>query len=124
MNEITKNMECLLSFLTILSVVHGDFFNAFCSFLSPSMKYSILLNTISMKIVCGHAHPHHNLPKTDVNNTIKTTKVNIVNPKRKKSCGQNIKPKIMNLRSSTFSNKIGLPFTLMNGNANIIARKK
>ncbi len=109
---------CLLPFFINLSVVHGAFASAFCLLASPSIKYSIFLNTISMKMVCGQVHPHQSLPNTEVNKTMNTTKVNMVSPNRKKSCGQNTSPKMMNFRSITFNNNKGLPFTSMNGMPN------
>src|SRR6185369_2286805 len=82
------------------------------------MKYSIFRKTISMKMVCGQAHPHHILPKITVNKMMNTTNVIMASTKRKKSCGQNAMPKTMNFRSIILKSITGCPFTLMKGQAN------
>ena len=68
--ERAKKMPCLSIFLNPLPALQGPLFSARCSWASPSMKYSILRNTISISTVCGHSQPHHTRPNTAVNSTI------------------------------------------------------
>src|SRR5436309_2329268 len=111
-------MECFATFFKVLSVFHGDLSRANCFEESPSIQYSILRKIISMKIVCGHAHPHHILPNTAVKRIIKTIKVISASTKRKKSCGQKGMPKTKNFRSMTLNSMEGWPLILMNGHEN------
>jgi hypothetical protein len=62
-----------------------------------------------MKIVCGHTHPQNNLPKAAVKRMMKTINVTIVRPKIKKSCGQNIFPKRINLALGILNKNNGCP---------------
>ena len=75
-----------------------------------------------MNIVCGQAHPQKTLPKMIVNKIMKTINVIVANPKMKKSCGQKIMPKIINLRSRTFNMNNGSPETLIKGNEKKITK--
>jgi len=64
--ESPKNTPCLISFLTVFRKVQGAASSARCAAASPSMKYSIFLNTISMSNVCGQVQPHQRRPKAAV----------------------------------------------------------
>ena len=113
--EREKNITNLATRFLIFSAFQGIARNCFCLPESPSIQYSILRKTISIKIVCGQAHPQNIRPNTTVNKMIKTTNVSMAIPKIKKSCGQNTMPNIINLRSSTLSINSGSLFTLING---------
>ena len=66
-------------------------------------------------MVCGHTHPQNNLPNAAVKRTMKIMKVTMVSPKMKKSCGQNIFPKMMNFDSGILKRNKGLPFNFIKG---------
>jgi len=68
-----------------------------------------------MKMVCGHAQPQKTRPNTTVKRIIKTMKVRNPIAKIKKSCGQKVMPKNINLRSRTLNMNNGVPFSLING---------
>ena len=102
-------------FFLIFSAVQGAFFSNFCLAASPSIRYSTFRNSISIKMVCGQTHPQNKRPNAAVNKTMKTIKVIIVTPKMKKSCGQNIFPKMINFASGILNRNKGLPFIFING---------
>ena len=106
---------CLIAFFRIFSPVHGPLFNKRCLAASPSIRYSTLRKSISIKIVCGQTHPQNKRPNAAVNKTMKTINVTIVNPKMKKSCGQNILPNRINFPSGILNKKNGLPFIFIKG---------
>ena len=113
--EIEKKTMNLITLFCIFFPFHGIAFNCFCCAASPSIQYSILRNTISIKMVCGQAHPQKILPNTTVNKITNTMNVSIPIPKIKKSCGQKIIPNMMNFRSRILSINNGSPFTFING---------
>jgi glycerol-3-phosphate dehydrogenase len=80
--EIIQKSECLSVFLRIFSAFQGMRFSACCLGASPSIQYSNLRNTISMKTVCGQAHPQNNRPKATVNTMINTTNKIMVIPNK------------------------------------------
>lgn len=98
----------------IFSVFHGCASRRICLFLSPSIRYSILRKTLSIKIVWGHIHPQKILPNTTVKSVMKINPVMapIVRIKVLRvewlSENKNSRSKILNLRT-------GLPFIFRNG---------
>src|SRR5689334_17004513 len=74
-SEIKIKRMCLEDFFRNLEVEIGSLFNLRWAGASPSIQYSIFLNTISINNVCGHIQPHHTLPKTTVKRIMKTKKV-------------------------------------------------
>ncbi len=73
-------------------------------------------------MVCGQAQPQNNLPKATVNKITNTKKVNNPMANMKKSCGQNITPKNINLRSRILNKKIGSPPIFINGKVKNITK--
>ena len=114
-NDTERNIRCLDTLLIILSVLYGAFSSIRWWLASPSIQYSILRKTISIKIVCGQTHPQNTLPNTTVNNTMKSMKVSIPIPKMKKSCGQKVTEKKTKRLSNILNRKKGAPFILTNG---------
>lgn len=74
-------------------------------------------------MVCGQTHPQNKRPNAAVKSTMNTMNVIIARPNMKKSCGQNILPKMINLASGMLNWNKGLPFTCMNGNEKNSAKK-
>ncbi len=75
-NESKKNSRCLSVSFAIFLIVQGAVFSCLCAGASPSTQYSTFRNIISIKFVCGQAHPQNNLPNAAVNRMIKKTKRN------------------------------------------------
>src|SRR6266496_4400567 len=108
-NESKKKARCLDDFFRILLLVPEEFFKTFCAGASPSIKYSTLRKSISIKMVCGQTQPQNKRPKAAVNKMMNTINVIIVNPKMKKSCGQKTFPKMINLASGILKRNNGRP---------------
>jgi hypothetical protein len=74
--------QVLAPFLSDFPGRPGGFVQGFLPVGVASIRYSILRNIISMKIVCGQAQPHHTRPNTTVNRMMNTKKVIIASPNR------------------------------------------
>ena len=119
MNDSTKKIVSFEVFLPIFSAVQGAAARRFCSSASPSMRYSILRNTISIITVCGQVQPHQSRPNAVVNRIIPVRKSSTATAKITASCGQKICPSMENRRSTMFIISNGLPLMRMNGPENI-----
>ncbi len=86
-----------------------------CLCASPSIQYSILRKTISIKIVCGQVQPHQRRPRDTVNTTVITIPVSVNMAKIKVSCGQNICQKRINFLLITSNRKSGSSLYFING---------
>ena len=121
-NDMAKKAINFVLLFLIFSPFHGIVLNCFCFVESPSIQYSILRKTISIKMVWGHAHPQNTRPNTTVKRIIKT--INVRNPiaKMKKSCGQKTIPKKINLRSRILNINNGAPLIFINGSVKNMTR--
>lgn len=85
MNERARKISCLESLRKILRPDQGAAARALCSWASPSIQYSILRKTISMRSVWGQVQPHHSRPKAVVKTMIPMKKMSIATAKMKVS---------------------------------------
>src|SRR5690606_30437515 len=117
-NEMKRNIMSFKPFFQIFSAFQGCLDNRICLPLSPSIQYSIRLNTISIKMVCGQIQPQKMRPNATVKNVINTTPIIMEITNKKKSWGQNGNPKILKRRSKTLNIKNWFPFIFIKGAVN------
>ena len=70
-----------------------------------------------MKMVCGQAQPHHNLPKVTVNRMMKRMKESMSRARIRVSWAQKMAPNRMNFRLAISSRIKGLPLIRIKGTA-------
>ena len=76
MNEMIQKIPCFSMDLRSFSALfQGNLESRICWPLSPSIQYSMRLNTCSMNMVCGQTHPQNNRPNTTVKRITKSTPV-------------------------------------------------
>ncbi len=116
--EIRMKMECFDGFFKYFFTCPGPLVQchvAFGNLLQSGIQS--FRNTISRKMVCGQAQPHHSLPKVTVNRMMNRMKESISRARIRVSWAQKMAPKRMNFRLAISSRIKGFPLILIKGTA-------